>query len=283
MKLVRYGEDGAENPAVLLDGKIIDASEEFDDYDEGFFACDGLAALQSWVEDGCPGGRVVEEGVRLGAPVARPSKIVCIGKNYADHAKEFGGEIPTEPVLFMKATSAFSGPQDDVEMPFESTHLDYEVELAIVIGRTAKNVTFESALEYIAGYSVMADYTERHHQKHRGGQWTKGKSADTFAPMGPCLVTCDEISKLSDLRIWTKVNGEMRQNGWTGDMLFDVPFLISYISKYMTLLPGDIIITGTPAGVGMGMEPPCYLRLGDRVDMGIDEIGSISQHIIASK
>ncbi len=283
MKLVRYGEDGLETPAVLVDGRIIDASGEFGDYDEGFFACDGLTSLQLWVGDGCPGGRVVEDGVRMGAPIARPSKIVCVGKNYADHAKEFDSEIPNEPVLFMKASSAFSGPLDDVEMPLDSTHLDYEAELSMVIGRTTKNVTTESALEYIAGYSVMGDYTERDHQKYRGGQWTKGKSADTFAPMGPCLTTCDEISNISELRIWTKVNGELRQNGWTGDMLFDVPFLVSYISKYMTLLPGDVISTGTPAGVGMGMIPPTFLQLGDKVDMGIDEIGVISQHIVTEK
>ena len=272
-----------ESPAVLIDDRIIDASGEFQDFDEGFFACDGLASLQLWVEDGCPGGRVVEAGVRFGSPIARPSKIVCVGKNYADHAKEFDSKIPNEPVLFMKASSAFSGPQDDVEMPIDSTHLDYEVELAIVIGRTAKNVTLESAVEYIAGYSVMGDYTERQHQKHRGGQWTKGKSADTFAPMGPCLVSCDEVSDISDLRIWTQVNGELRQNGWTGDMLFNVPFLVSYISQYMTLLPGDVISTGTPAGVGMAMNPPCYLQLGDKVNMGIGEIGEISQHVVAIK
>ncbi len=281
MKLVRYGDAGLESPAVMIDGKIIDAECEFSQFDEGFFACDGMSALEAWVEDGCHGGFEVDPDVRIGSPICRPSKIIGVGKNYATHAKEFGGDVPTEPVLFLKASSSFSGPFDDVVIPPASRHLDYEVELAVVIGRTAKNVTEESAAEYIAGYSVIADYSERQFQKDHGGQWTKGKSADTFSPMGPHLVTCDEIYDVEKLRIWTKVNTELRQNSWTGDMMFKVPFLISYISKYMTLLPGDVIATGTPEGVGMAMNPPCYLKKGDRVDMGIENIGKISQRIIS--
>ena len=290
MKLVRYGEAGFEKTAVVVNGKMIDAGGEFQHYDEGFFARGGMTALESWVEGGCVGGREVFEGVssegvsgiRVGAPIARPSKIVCVGKNYAEHAKEFGGEVPTEPVLFMKATSSYSGAFDDVETPIGSTHLDYEVELAVVIGKTAKNVTEENAAEYIAGYSVIGDYSEREFQKHRCGQWTKGKSADTFAPMGPSLVSCDEVGDIGGLGIWTKVNGEMRQNSNTSDMVFGVPYLVSYISQFMTLLPGDVIATGTPSGVGMGMNPPQYLRPGDLVEMGIDGIGEIAQRVVGS-
>ncbi len=282
MKLVRYGDAGMESPAVIVDGKMIDAESEFHQFDEGFFACGGMAAIESWVEDGCPGGFEVEEGVRIGTPICRPSKIVCVGANYADHAKELGGESPLEPVLFMKASSAFSGPYDDVEIPNGSTCLDYEVELAVVIGHTAKCISEETASEYIAGYSIIGDYSEREHQKHRGGQWTKGKSADTFAPMGPHLVTGDEIIDVEKLRIWTKVNTDLRQNSWTGDMTFSVPYLVYYISHFMTLLPGDVIATGTPAGVGAGMKPANYLMSGDMVDMGIEGIGKISQRIIGS-
>lgn len=282
MRLVRFGEAGYEEPGVLLpDGRIIDASGEFLDFDEGFFACDGMASLESWVENGCLGGRQVPDGVRLGPPVARPSKIVCVGKNYLDHIREFDGEVPSEPVLFMKAPSAYSGPNDAVRMPMNSEKLDYEVELAVIIGRTASYITEESAAEYIAGYSVISDYSERAFQKERGGQWMKGKSADTFAPMGPCLVTCDEVGNPGALRLWTKVNGETRQNGWTGDMIFSVNHLVSYISQFMTLLPGDVIATGTPGGVGMGFVPPKFLRCSDNVEMGIEGIGVISQRILS--
>ncbi len=279
---MRYGDEGFENTGVVVDGKIIDVQGVFDNYNEGFFACGGMAALESWVESGCEGGREVACDTRLGAPVARPSKIVCVGKNYAAHAAEFGGGVPSEPVLFMKAPSAYSGPFDDVEIPLGSSHLDYEVELAVVMGRTAKHVMEESALEYVAGYSVMGDYTDREFQKHRGGQWTKGKSADTFAPMGPRLVSCDEVGDVGALRVWTKVNGELRQNSTTSEMIFSVPFLVSYISQFMTLLPGDVIATGTPAGVGMGMVPPRFLQSGDLVEMGIEGIGEISQRVVCA-
>jgi len=273
---------GFEKTAVVIGGEIIDAGGVSQHFDEDFFTRGGMTALESWVEGGCVGGTEILGKVRVGAPIARPSKIVCVGKNYAEHAKEFGGEVPTEPVLFMKATSSYSGPFDEVETPVGSTHLDYEVELAVVIGKKAKNVTEESAAEYIAGYSVIGDYSEREFQKHRCGQWTKGKSADTFAPMGPHLVSCDEVGDAGDLPIWTKVNGEIRQNANTSDMVFSVPYLVSYISQFMTLLPGDVIATGTPSGVGMGMSPPRYLQSGDLVEMGIDGIGEITQRIVGS-
>ena len=250
MKLIRFGEEGREEPGVLLpDGRRIDASGEFIDYDEGFFAMGGLESLAEWVAQGFPGGTEVDPLVRLGPCVERPSKIVCIGKNYLEHAKELGEGIPTEPALFMKATSAWSGPSDDVVIPCGSTKLDYEVELAVVIGRTASYVDERESMDYVAGYSTFCDFSERAFQKEMGGQWTKGKSADSFAPMGPWMVTADEIDDPQKLRLWCKVNGELRQNSWTGDMSFSVRQLISYVSRFMTLLPGDVIATGTPSTV----------------------------------
>lgn len=282
MKLIRHGEPGRESPGVILDdGRLVDASSEFRDFDEGFFACGGLESLRSWVDDGCPGGTTVVSDVRRGAPVARPSKLICVGKNYFDHAKEFGGGVPDEPVLFMKATTACSGPYDDVVIPANCHKLDYEVELAVVISQTARNVPDQDAMNYVAGYTILCDYSERAWQKEHCGQWVKGKSLDGFAPFGPCLVTADELQDPHSLCLWTKVNGDKRQNGWSGNMMFSVPYLVSYISTYMTLLPGDIIATGTPAGVGMGMDPPQYLSVGDHVEMGIKEIGSIAQRVIS--
>jgi len=282
MKLIRFGEAGREEPGVLLpDGRRIDASSEFQDYDEGFFAIGGLEAIAEWVADGCPGGVEVDPLVRLGPPIARPSKIVCVGKNYLDHAKELGEGLPTEPTLFMKATTAWSGPQDDVIIPRHSTKLDYEVELAVVIGRTASYVEEVDALDYLAGYSTFCDFSERAFQKDMGGQWTKGKSADSFAPMGPWLATADEVPDPQKLRLWCKVNGELRQNGWTGDMLASVRQIVSYISRFMTLLPGDVIATGTPAGVGMGMAPPKFLQAGDFVECGVEGLGELAQRVVA--
>lgn len=282
MRLVRFGEAGFEEPGVILDdGRVMDASSEFRDFDEGFFACGGLESLKKWVDEGCPGGNVIDAGMRRGAPVKRPSKIICVGKNYKDHAMEFDSLIPKEPVLFMKSTSAFCGATEDVRMPKGSEKLDYEVELAIIIGRTASYVERREAREYIAGFSVICDYCDRAFQKERSGQWVKGKSADTFAPMGPCMVTKEEVSNPDALRLWCKVNGELRQNAWTGDMSFDVDYLVSYISQFMTLLPGDVIATGTPAGVGMGFDPPRYLQVGDRVEFGVEGIGVNHQRVVA--
>ncbi len=282
MKLIRFGDEGREEPGVILpDGRRIDASGEFIDYDEGFFAMGGLEALAEWVADGCPGGLQVDPLVRLGPPVDRPSKIVCIGKNYLEHAIELDEGIPTEPAIFMKATSAWSGPFDDVIIPRGSTKLDYEVELAIVIGRTASYVDEMESLDYIAGYSSFCDFSERAFQKDMGGQWTKGKSADSFAPMGPWLSTVDEINDPQKLRLWSKVNGELRQNSWTGDMLFSVRQLVSYVSRFMTLLPGDVVATGTPSGVAMGMNPPRYLQAGDFVECGVEGLGELAQRVVA--
>jgi 2-keto-4-pentenoate hydratase/2-oxohepta-3-ene-1,7-dioic acid hydratase in catechol pathway len=267
---------------LLPDGRRIDASGEVLEYDEGFFAMGGLEALAEWMSDGCPGGAEIHPDVRLGPPVDRPSKIVCVGKNYLDHAKEFGEGIPTEPVLFLKAPSAWSGPFDDVIIPRGARKLDYEVELAVVIGRTASNVAEQEALDYVAGYSVFCDYSERAFQKDMGGQWTKGKSADSFAPMGPWLVTPDEVADPQALRLACEVNGELRQNGWTGDMMFGVGSLVSYISRFMTLMPGDVVATGTPGGVGMGMDPPRFLLPGDLVECSIEGLGSLRQRVVAS-
>ncbi len=281
MRLIRHGEAGSECPGIILpDGKMVDASAEFLSFDEGFFACGGLESLRSWVDAGCPNGIEINRNVRLGSPVKRPSKIVCVGKNYADHAREFGGGVPDEPVLFMKASTACCGPNDDVIIPPGCEKLDYEVELAVIIGKTCRHISEHDAAKYIAGYTIMCDYSERAWQKEHSGQWVKGKSSDTFAPMGPCMVTADELADSASLSLWTKVNGETRQNGWSGDMMFTVPYLVSYISRFMTLLPGDVIATGTPAGVGMGFSPPRYLSAGDQVEQGIEGIGSMCQRVI---
>ena len=284
MRLIRFGDSGREEPGVLLpDGRRVDASGEFHDYDEGFFASGGLEGLAEWVADGCPGGALIDPAARLGPPVNRPSKIVCVGKNYLDHAKEMGGEIPSEPVLFMKASSAWSGPHDDVIIPRGGTKMDYEVELALVIGRTASCIDELEALDHVAGYSVFCDYSERSFQLESGGQWTKGKSADSFAPMGPWLVTGDEVTDPQKLRLWCKVNGELRQNSWTGDMMCSVRQLVAYISRFMTLLPGDVVATGTPAGVALGMSPPRYLQAGDFVECGIEGLGELAQRVVAHR
>jgi len=227
------------------------------------------------------GAPVVPDGVRLGPPLSRPSKIVCVGLNYRDHARESGMAVPDEPVLFFKATSAITGPNDDVIIPKNGTKVDWEVELAVVIGRRAAYVERDKAGEHIAGYLLHNDYSERSFQLERGGQWVKGKSCDSFAPLGPFLATPDEIPDVHDLPMWLKVNGEMKQCSSTRELIFDVPTLVSYISQFMTLLPGDIISTGTPAGVGLGQSPPRYLADGDAVELGIDGLGSARQRLRA--
>ena len=282
MQLVRHGEVGRELPGVRLeDGRIIDVSGVFGDYNESFFGLNCLPSLRDWLKRHRDLAPVVSPQTRIGAPVARPSKIVCIGKNYLDHALEFGEGVPTEPVLFMKASSAWSGPFDDVQRPLGAEKLDYEVELAVVIAQPMRHVAEADVLSHIAGYTVLCDYSERAFQKERGGQWTKGKSADTFAPCGPYLLTMKEVPDPQNLRLWTTVNGELRQNGYTGDMIFSVVHCLSYISRFMTLLPGDVVATGTPSGVAMGMNPPKYLEPGDLVEVGIDGIGSMTQRIVA--
>jgi len=283
MKLARFGDPGSERPGVLLDdGTRVDASAFVGDYDEAFFGGDGLRGLRAWVADrGAAAPRVPREA-RLAAPLARPSKIVCIGLNFRDHAAESHMDLPKEPVMFFKATTALAGPNDPVVIPRGGTKLDWEVELAVVIGAKASYVDEVRALDHVAGYALHNDYSERAFQLERGGQWVKGKSADTFAPIGPFLATRDEIADSQALGMWLTVNGAMRQQGTTANMIFPVPALVSYVSQFMTLLPGDVISTGTPAGVALGMKPaPIYLLPGDVVELGIDGLGRSRQTVMA--
>ncbi|GAB2943544.1 fumarylacetoacetate hydrolase family protein [Hymenobacter coalescens] len=281
MKLIRFGQPDQEKPGVLLDGTRYDVSAHFVDYDEKFFAHGGLAQLADLLQRQAGQLPVVPAEVRLGAPVARPSKIVCVGLNYSDHAREVGATPPAEPVLFLKSTTAIVGPTDDIVIPKNSVKTDWEVELAVVIGRKASYVTEAEALQYVAGYVLHNDVSEREFQMERGGTWDKGKGCDTFAPIGPFLATPDEMPDLDTLRLWLSVNGQMMQDGTTAELIFRIPHLISYISQFMTLLPGDVISTGTPAGVGLGMKPPVYLQPGDVVELGIDGLGSSRQVVKA--
>ena len=283
MKLIRFGAPGSERPGVQLeDGTRIDASGFGADYDEHFFGGNGLARLREWIaNDGARASRV-SPTERLGPPICRPSKIVCIGLNYRDHAAESGMDIPREPVIFFKSTTALAGPNDPLVLPRNSTKVDWEVELAVVIGVRASYVAREDAPRHVAGDLLHNDYSERAFQLERGGQWVKGKSADTFAPIGPFLATTDEIKDPGSLQMWLTVNGTIRQQSTTANMIFDVPTLVSYISQFMTLLPGDVISTGTPAGVGLGMKPePIYLKEGDLVALGIEGLGESRQTVIA--
>jgi 2-keto-4-pentenoate hydratase/2-oxohepta-3-ene-1,7-dioic acid hydratase in catechol pathway len=282
MKLIRVGSSGREVPGVLCgDDERLNVAAFGEDFDERFFGTDGPERLRRWLSEQRDLPRFGSDE-RLGPPIARPSKIVCIGLNYADHARESGVALPTEPVLFFKATTAFCGPHDSVIIPNGSLKTDWEVELAVVIGATARDVSEADALNHIAGYVLHNDYSEREWQLERGGQWVKGKSADTFAPLGPWLSTPDEIPDPHDLRLWLKVNGRMMQESHTREMAFRVPELISYVSRFMTLLPGDVISTGTPPGVGLGQKPPVYLRAGDVVELGISDLGEQRQSAVAS-
>jgi len=282
MKLIRFGERGNEKPGLLLDdGTRVDVSATRMDYDEEFFGGDGVKRLRHWVEKNAGDLPRVESTVRLGAAICRPSKIVCIGLNYKDHAAETKQPIPTEPVIFLKATSALAGPNDPVMIPKGGTKLDWEVELAFVIGKEARNVEKQYALDHVAGYVLHNDYSERAFQIERGGQWVKGKSADTFAPLGPFLATRDEIPRPEHLDVWLKVNGAMRQKSNTEQMIFGVAELLSYVSQFMTLLPGDVISTGTPPGVALGMDSPVYLKPGDTVTLGIECLGESQQEVVA--
>jgi 2-keto-4-pentenoate hydratase/2-oxohepta-3-ene-1,7-dioic acid hydratase in catechol pathway len=283
MKLIRCGEPNQERPGVLLDdGERIDTSAIVSDYDEAFFAADGLATLRAWLDRHAASAPRIGGDIRLGPPIRRPNKIVCVGLNYRDHAAESGMDVPREPVLFLKATTSLAGPNDSVVIPRGASKLDWEVELAIVIGKTAQYVDQANALEHVAGFALHNDYSERAFQLERGGQWVKGKSADTFAPLGPFVVTRDELPDPGRLEMWLTVNGETRQKSSTAQMIFDTAALVSYISGFMTLLPGDVISTGTPAGVGLGMRPhPVYLKEGDEVALGIDRLGEQRQRIAA--
>ena len=282
MKLTRFGNVGNEKPAVVIDNIRYDVSGFGQDFTEDFFGNDGINKLRIWVEAQKASLPVVEESARWASCIARPSKIICIGLNYADHAAESNMALPKEPIIFFKSTTALVGPNDDLVIPKGSEKTDWEVELAVIIGKKTSYVSIEDALDYVAGYALHNDYSERAFQLERGGQWVKGKSCDTFAPLGPWLATTDEIPSTDDLRLWLTVNGKTYQDGSTKNLIFNVPYLISYLSQFMTLLPGDIISTGTPAGVGLGQKPnPIYLKAGDIVSLGIDGLGTSTQTAVA--
>ncbi|MEO8766387.1 MAG: fumarylacetoacetate hydrolase family protein [Ginsengibacter sp.] len=281
MKLIRFGEINKEKAGIVINDEYYDASSFGEDYNEHFFEADGLDRLQKFIElnkDKLPS---ISKDVRLGSPVARPSKIICIGLNYADHAKEAKATIPVEPIIFFKSTTALSGPNDDIVIPKNSKKTDWEVELAVVIGKKASYVEEGAALHYIAGFCLHNDLSEREFQLERSGQWVKGKSCDTFAPLGPFLATLDEIKDINNLRLWLSVNDHTMQDGNTSDLIFKIPFLISYVSQFMTLLPGDVISTGTPAGVGLGMDPQVFLKPGDVVALGIEGLGTSRQKVVS--
>ena len=279
MKLLRYGQENFEKPGILdSEGNIRDLSGEIADIDGETLQPEILARLTAIDVSEFP---LVPNNPRLGCPVSGIGKIMCIGKNYVEHAKETGSEPPKQPMLFMKATSALTGPFDNIVIPRNAQSLDWEVELAIVIGKRANHVGEDEAHEHIAGFTVMNDFSERDFQKARGGQFTKGKSADSFGPLGPYLVTPDEISNPQDLRIWLDRNGERRQDSRTKHMIFGIGYLVSHLSQFMSLMPGDIISTGTPEGVGLGRTPPDFLNPGDEVEFGVDEIGVQRHRIVA--
>lgn len=279
MKLVRIGKLNEEKPAVLVNGQYVDVSAYFQDFNEIFFASDGLNRLKEILEiKDLP---IIHTPERLGPCVARPSKIICVGLNYADHAKETGAAIPEEPILFFKSTTALSGPNDAVVIPKNSSKTDWEVEFAIVIGKKASYVEEHEAYDYIAGYCLHNDYSEREFQLERGGNWSKGKGCDTFAPLGPFLATKEEIEDVHNLNMWLDVNGQRLQTSNTNQLIFNVPQVVSYISQFMTLLPGDVISTGTPHGVGLGLKPPVFLKAGDVVNLGMDGLGEQRQVAIS--
>lgn len=277
MKILRFGEPGHEKPGVLIENEIIDVSSFGEDFGEKFFETNGLDRLSDWLKRNQSNRVKVNGEVRLGAPFTRPSKIICVGLNYTKHAIESNMPLPKEPILFFKSTTALTGPNDALVIPRNSVKTDWEVELAVVIGKRALYVEEKDAMEYVAGFCLHNDYSEREFQLERNGQWVKGKSCDSFAPVGPYLVTQDEVPDFNNLHMWLKVNGKMMQDNNTDDMIFDVPYLVSYISQFMTLLPGDIISTGTPAGVGLGFKPPVFVKPGDVIELGIEGLGEQRQ------
>ncbi|MDP8245971.1 MAG: fumarylacetoacetate hydrolase family protein [Candidatus Hinthialibacter antarcticus] len=283
MKLVRVGDKGAECPGVYLaDGEIVDTSAVTNNYDEPFFASDGIERLRVWLDENKSTAPRIQPGVRLGAPISRPSKILCIGRNYHEHAAEMKSEAPSEPLVFNKASSALTGPYDSIEIPRDSEKTDWEIELAIIIGKKAKYINEEDALDYVAGYSILNDVSERAFQKEHSGQWCKGKSHDTFAPLGPYLLTTDEVADPQNLDLLLKRNGEVMQRGNTRDMVFSVRYLVAYLSRFMTLLPGDVIGTGTPSGVGAGRTPPRFLQPGDSLRLSIEGFSEQRLQVVAS-
>lgn len=280
MKLIRFGQRGNTKPGIINKrGQRLDVSGFGEDYNEHFFETDGVKRLITWLSKNIDNCAKVPDSGRLCSPVCRPSKIVCVGLNYAKHAQESGMQLPKEPVLFFKSTSAICGPNDDVIIPKGSKKTDWEVELAVVIGKKASYIEETHAMEHVAGYTLHNDVSEREFQLEREGQWVKGKSNDTFAPLGPWLSTTDEIENPDNLKLWLKLNGETMQQSNTSDMVFKVPKLVSYISHFMTLLPGDVISTGTPFGVGMGLDPQRYLVEGDEMELGIDGLGTAKQKV----
>jgi 2,4-didehydro-3-deoxy-L-rhamnonate hydrolase len=281
MKLIRFGSLQKEKPGVCMDGINYDVSRFIYDYDAAFFANGGLAHLQWMLEKHKNMLPKVDVDERIGCPVANPSKIVCIGLNYADHAKETQAAIPPEPIIFLKSTTAVCGPNDNITIPKNSEKTDWEVELAVVIEKKASYVDEANAMEYVAGYMLHNDVSERAFQLEMGGTWDKGKGCDSFAPLGPWLVTKDDVTDIDNVRLWLTVNDKKMQDGNTSNLIFRIPFLVSYVSRFMTLLPGDIISTGTPAGVGLGFKPPVYLKPGDIVELGIDGLGTSKQTCVA--
>lgn len=281
MKLIRFGNEGHEKPGIIVNDTWYDVSGVVTDYNEAFFANNDIKKLQDALAAGTS-FPVVEPTTRLGSVVARPSKIICIGLNYVDHCLETNAPIPTEPVLFFKSTTALCGPNDHVVIPKNSVKTDWEVELAFVIGKKASYVEEADALDYVAGYCLHNDYSEREFQLERGGQWAKGKGCDTFAPLGPFLATTDEIADVNNLKMWLTVNGKTYQNSNTLNLVFKIPFLVHYLSQFMTLLPGDVISTGTPPGVGLGIKPePVYVKAGDVIELGIEGLGTSKQTAVA--
>lgn len=272
MQLFRFREGHRVKPGAIHQGQHVDTSAFGADYNESFFTNGGPAQLREWLTKAST-PLLDYSRLDFDAPVARPSKIICVGLNYADHAREAGMELPKEPVIFFKSTTALCGPNDDLIIPPHSTKTDWEVELAVVIGKRASYVAPNDALNHVAGYCLHNDYSERAYQLERGGQWVKGKSCDTFAPLGPYLVTPDELGDPQELPMWLTVNGVTRQQSNTNQMVFTVDYLIYYLSQFMTLLPGDVISTGTPAGVGLGFKPPIYLQPGDVIELGIEKLG----------
>ncbi|MEG0849744.1 MAG: fumarylacetoacetate hydrolase family protein [Flavobacterium sp.] len=281
MKLIRFGEAGKEKAGILIDEKRFDVSSIVTDYNEAFFEENGLEKLKKALENN-PVLPEVDSNVRLGSPVARPSKIICIGLNYVDHCLETNAPIPAEPIIFFKSTTSLCGPNDNLIIPKNSEKTDWEIELAFVVGKKASYVEEADALDYVAGYALLNDYSERAFQIERGGQWAKGKGSDTFAPLGPFLATQDEIADVNNIPMWLTVNGKKFQNSNTSNLVFKIPFLVHYLSQFMTLLPGDIISTGTPPGVGLGIKPePIYIKAGDVIELGMDGLGSSKQHAVA--
>jgi len=280
MKLVRYGPSGEEKPGLIdANGTLRDLGAHVGDIAGDVLSDAGLAKLKALDPSSLP---AVDGTPRMGPCVGQIQKILCIGLNYSDHAAETGAEPPSEPILFAKALSALCGPNDDVEMPRGSQALDWEVELAIIIGAKAKYVSEADAMNHVAGFAIMNDVSERDFQTKRMGQWTKGKSHDTFGPLGPWLVTRDEVGDVHNLAMWLDVNGERRQTGNTNTLIFNVPHMVSYLSQFLTLMPGDVISTGTPPGVGMGMKPPKYLKVGDVMTLGIEGLGEQRQTVVSA-